>query len=144
MIVRCRATKPSNEEAAAAGIDLGEMSAPYGLTLGMTYVVLGLTVPRVPSLLGTDGAITYTENDWYILQAPLVLFDVVDPRMSSKWVLGRNQLGDVCIWPPSFFAEFYHDRLSDGDPELLEDFRRIYAELVTENGLHSASNIAVT
>lgn len=120
------------------------MSAPYGLTLGKTYVVLGLTFPKVPSLLGTDGAITYTENDWYILQAPLVLFDVVDPRMSSKWVLGRNQLGDMCIWPPSFFAEFYHDRLSDGDPDLVEDFRRIYAELVTESGFHSASNIGVT
>jgi hypothetical protein len=127
---------PSDKEAAAAGIDLGGMSNPYGLTLGKTYVVLGLTFPRETSLLGTNGAITYTENDSYVLQAPLVLFDVIDARISSKWILGHNQLGDVCLWPPSFFAEFYHDRLSDGDPELVEDFQRVYAELVAESGFH--------
>jgi hypothetical protein len=135
LIVRCRATQPTDDEAAATGIDLGGLSNPYALTLGKVYVVLGLTFPRVPSLLGTDGAITYTENESYVLQAPLVLFDIVDARASSKWVLGRNQVGDLCIWPPSFFAAFYHDRLSDGDPELRKDFQRLYAELAAESGL---------
>jgi hypothetical protein len=138
LIVKCRAAKPTSEEAAALAIDLGGLPSPYSLTVGKTYLVLGLTFPRVPSLLGTEGAITYTDNEAYVLQAPLVLFDVIDPRLSTKWVVGRNQMGDVCLWPPSFFAEFYHDKLSDGDPEIAKDFQRVYSELAEESGFRRA------
>lgn len=79
MIVRCKAEKPTAEEIAALSIDLGGSQKPYAVTVGKSYLVLGLVFPRVPSLLGTDGAITYTENEWYIMQAPLVMFDIVDP-----------------------------------------------------------------
>jgi hypothetical protein len=47
-------------------------------------------------------------------------------------------MGDVCLWPPSFFAEFYHDKLSDGDPEIAKDFQRVYSELAEESGFRRA------
>lgn len=117
-----------------ASIDFGGLANPYAVTVGRLYLVLGLAFPRLPSLLGTDGAITYTENDWYVLQAPLAIFEVVDPRASAKWMLRRNQMGDLCLWPPSFFADYYHDLLSDGDSETVRDFQRVYAELREESG----------
>jgi hypothetical protein len=137
VIVRCKATKPTTEEATVASIDFGGLANPYAVTIGKLYLVLGLVFPRTPSLLGTDGAITYTENDWYILQAPLAMFEVIDPRASAKWILRRSQMGDLCLWPPSFFDDYYHDLLSDGDPETVRDFQRVYAELREESGFAS-------
>ena len=139
MIVKCKAKKPTEEEIATLAIDFGGSQNPYAVTVGKSYLVLGLVFPRVPSLLGIGGAITYTENEWYIMQAPLVMFDIVDPRVSAKWIMGRSQMGDLCFWPPSFFTEYYHDKLSDGDPKLVEDFRRIYAELQEESGFKPTS-----
>jgi hypothetical protein len=134
MIVKCKAMKPSDEQAAALAIELGRLQSPYAVTVGKSYVVLGLVFGREPSLLGTDGAITYTENNAYILSAPLVMFDIVDATASAIWVMRRSQMGDWCLQPPSFFAEYYADRLSDGDPEFAEDFQRVYAELRKESG----------
>ncbi len=46
-------------------------------------------------------------------------------------------MGDLCLWPPSFFDDYYHDLLSDGDPETVRDFQRVYAELREESGFAS-------
>lgn len=132
--MRCRSIKPSNQEAAAASIDFTGLRQPYDVTVGKSYVALGLVFSSVPSLLGTDGAVTYTENDFYIMSAPLVMFEIVDPRPSAKWTFGRNQNGEWCFWPPSFFTNFYADKLSNGDPALVNDFQRVYAELRAESG----------
>ena len=140
MIARCRSIKPSDSEAAAASIDFTGLRQPYAVTVGKSYVVLGLTFSNAPSLLGTDGAITYTENDRYILSAPLAMFEIVDPRPSTKWTFGRSQNGEWCFWPPSFFADFYADKLSDGDPAMVDDFQRIYAELRAESGIELRRN----
>ena len=84
-------------------------------------------------MIGTDLGVAYEEHG-YILHAPLVMFEMIDPRASSKWVLRRSQVGDLCLWPPSFFTDYYHDLLSDGDPETVKDFQRVYAELREESG----------
>ncbi len=40
--------------------------------------------------------------------------------------------GAITLWPPSFYKEFYHDHLSEGVPEVVHDFERIYSLLSAE------------
>ena len=137
MIVRCKALRPTPEEAAVLGIVV-ESPEPYMVTLGKSYVALGLMFPRNSTLLGNELAVAITDNESYVAHAPLVLFDVVDDRVSSMWILRRNQAGALCLWPPSFFADFYHDDLSSGVPSIVENFLQVYGALRSESGFSTS------
>jgi hypothetical protein len=125
--------RPTDEQMTSLDIDFAGSINPYGAVVGKDYLVLGLVFSRARSMIGTDLGVAYEEHG-YILHAPLIMFEVIDPRASSKWVLRRSQAGDLCLWPPSFFTDYYQDLLSDGDPETVRDFQRVYAELREESG----------
>src|SRR6266566_8383404 len=67
----------------------------------------------------------------YVIQCLAVLFQIVDPRVSRYWECRTLSAGEFVLWPPSWFVDFYHDRLSDGDRELVKDYntiKRLFAE----------------
>ncbi len=71
----------------------------------------------------------------YAIQCLAVLFEIVDERISRHWCWRMLPGGRFVLWPLSWFTEYYHDRLSEGDPVIASDFaevRQIFrAEAVT-------------
>ncbi len=93
------------------------------------FLVYGITV--------SDGNVLYNVESHpsgrYLVVCLAELFDVVDPRASEFWECRIPASGGIHIWPTSWFThEFYHDRLSDGDPELEADFTRLKALFTAE------------
>jgi hypothetical protein len=75
--------------------------------------------------------IGHPPHEQYVIQCLAALFEIVDPRVSRYWKGRMLSAGEFVLWPPSWFVDFYHDRLSDGDRELVEDFntiKRLFAE----------------
>jgi hypothetical protein len=73
------------------------------------------------------------ENGFDLLfPTPLCLFEVTDPRLPSIWVARIRPDGLLELAPPSF-DDLYYDRLSDGEPETLSDFRRVRAQIEAED-----------
>lgn len=61
----------------------------------------------------------------FTIQCLAALFEIVDGSVSRHWQGRVLTGGKLVFWPPSWFAEFYHDRLSDGDPTISADFAKI-------------------
>lgn len=49
-----------------------------------------------------------------------------DPRLAAA------ESGTVALWPPSFFGEFYRDDLSEGVPEITDDYERVKRQIEAE------------
>jgi hypothetical protein len=132
LIVECNALKLSIAQ--LTSLSIVPSRNQYSVTLRRKYLVLGLTFVKNTSLVGNEGAVAITDNNSYVVHAPLAIFDILDNRVSSNWRFGKNQLGDICLWPPSFFRDYYLDDLIEGVPEVVDDFRRVYEDLRIESG----------
>ena len=100
-----------------------------GVPLGTEFTVYGI--------MFREGNVVYnladTPEGEILVMCLAELFDIVDPRTSKYWECRIPNEGGLCLWPRSWFElEYYHDRLSDGDPEIEEDFRRIKSLLEAE------------
>ncbi len=96
---------------------------------GTEFLVYGITV--------SEGNVLYNVESHpsgrYLVLCLAELFDIVDPRASELWECRVPDSGGIRIWPSSWFThEFYHDRLSDGEPELEADFTRLKALFADE------------
>jgi hypothetical protein len=69
----------------------------------------------------------------FIIQCLGALFEIVDGSVSRHWQCRALPGGEFVLWPPSWFAEFYHDRLSDGDSTITADFAGIRKLLRAES-----------
>ncbi len=123
MIVRCIAETLNEEQARRYhfGKLHFEAGQPFNLRLGQEYVVYGI------STMGGMPWVEIASAFEYVYPVPLCLFEIVDGRVSRYWEVRWFPDGDLTLWPPSFYREYYHDLLSDGVPEVLEDFRRVRA-----------------
>jgi len=61
----------------------------------------------------------------FAIQCLGALFEIVDGSVSRYWHSRLLPGGRFVLWPLSWFAEFYHDRLSEGDPAICADFEEI-------------------
>ena len=62
------------------------------------------------------------------------LFEISDPAISQYWECRVDSSGIFAIWPHSWFEiPFYHDRLSDGEPELVKDWEEVKRLFSAEN-----------
>jgi hypothetical protein len=71
-------------------------------------------------------------DGYYSILVLAALFDVVDARVSRYWQAQVSVPGEVKLAPASWFTPFYHDRLTDGDFQIREDFTRIRELLEAE------------
>jgi hypothetical protein len=125
MRVRCIAELPTEEQARTLGNHYRQDKQVFHVTVGCEYLVYALTF--------MDGAlwIELKEEFGYLHRAPLCLFEIADGRVSSYWeVRWRNQ--DLCLWPTSFYREYYFDDLIEGFPEVLDDFRQVSVSMESE------------
>jgi hypothetical protein len=96
------------------------------MTPGEEFVALGLEFWK--GALWVDIA----ENDRTVVSAPLCLFDIIDGRLSQHWEARRAENGALRLWPLLFFERAFHDRLSNGDPQLVAQFEGLRREIEAE------------
>lgn len=130
MRVRCVSEYPSEEQIRQFGQSYRSQDY-FGLTLGQEYVVFGLSF-LIDSTSGTTTFVGYYDGQ-NLLFAPLVLFEIVNPRTSRYWEARMHEDGSVTLWPPQFYADCFHDRLSDGEQEAIESFEEAYRILENED-----------
>jgi hypothetical protein len=136
MIVKCIRNKVDDTLANELGLPKGEGIRNYSdcLTIGKEYVVLALS-HFLDSYNYANYPIINIKDDIhsYLIPFPLFLFEVIDDRPSKYWHFNYDKERKVCEMAPiSFYQEYYHDLLSDGYPELEEDFRQICELLENE------------
>ena len=105
--------------------------------IGTEFTVLGIEV--------AEGNVTYRignpPREQYVIHCLAVLFEIVDGSPSRFWQAVMRPDGQFVLWPPSWFAEYYHDRLSDGDPAIYADFLEERDRLKAEFPLGDASAV---
>ena len=89
------------------------------------YVVLGLTYdPNARCYAGYPVLEIKNENSGLSL-VPIFLFEILDNSVSKYWKCKYQNNGLISFLPESFYREFYHDDLSEGVPEIVEDFKKV-------------------
>ncbi len=131
MKVRCIRNTPTNEELQRLGFDQ-RIEHRFYVTPHQVYPVLGMTFLTESSALGAGVTLEIIDDFDRWALAPLILFEIIDPRPSRYWLARRLGNGDLALWPESFSRDYYHDDLTDGVPEVVADFRRVRALLEAE------------
>jgi len=130
MRVRCVAESVTAEQGAKLGPLYQGGRQSFGVKLGSEYLVFGISV--------ADGAVLLEIAQEYdqLYPVPMLLFEIVDPKVPSLWQARQSEDGTLFLWPPSFFdREYYHQDLVEQVPSVVEDFRRVRRRLELETEL---------
>jgi hypothetical protein len=97
--------------------------------LGTEFTVYGIMV--------TNGNVFYALPNYprgeMLIICLAALFEIADPRLSHHWQCHLSEDGAFEIGPPSWLAApAYHDRLSEGAPDIVADFKKWKSLLETE------------
>jgi len=130
MIVRCKSVALDREQLALVGKPFSATQAAL-LELDKEYVVYGLQF-ETQSLIWGTGVWLQVAAEERIAFAPVCLFDVVEGHVSRHWDLRTWEDGSVTLWPPSFYADYYHDDLTAKKKDVVEDFRQVREVLERE------------
>ena len=92
------------------------------VSIGDEFIVYGME-------LSEGNLLYYLANPPYegcLIIVLAALFEISDPSISQYWECRVKDSGIFAIWPHSWFEiPFYHDRLSDGEPELVKDWEEV-------------------
>ncbi len=126
MKVICRSTEVTREQREEMGQP--DDTSRYYLDVGKTYTVMGFGCGA-----GVDGgAVLFLPGEHYLLPVPLCLFDVVDERPSRYWVARKNSEHTLSLWPVELHIDYFQDRLSDFEPELIPIYQELCARMESE------------
>ncbi|WP_253306892.1 hypothetical protein [unidentified bacterial endosymbiont] len=126
MKVICLANKLSKDQKKQLGI-VEENDFKYPFEEGQIYTVLGMT-----NNLIENGSITLEMPYFYIFPTPLCLFNVIDDRPSKYWKIKKISEHQIAFRPEEFYQKYFHDRLSDGDPEFIDIYQKVLEKLEKE------------
>jgi hypothetical protein len=133
MIVRCVSRFPNDVQLGYLGPGFLR-NQDFHITPGKEYVVFGLTVVIEPGYPGRGLRVEHLTDYGNLVGTPICLFEILDGTVSQYWQTRVREDGTVTLWPPTFYREFYHDDLSDGEPDVVEDFKRV-KELIEAEAL---------
>ncbi len=126
MRAKCISAVPTSEQARALGPNYVIGKTEYPVQVGAEYTVLGL---------GFWDGIAWFEiapSRRTLVSVPAALFLVTSGRPSRHWDVRKHQDGAITLWPHSFYHPYYHDHLSEGEPDAVEDFSHLLAVLEGE------------
>jgi hypothetical protein len=142
MKVRC--LRDSIDDAMAAELGLGRYAPRLfnsTIVVGSEYVVLGITCGPKSEAFGSSPTVLIRDERGGCAFVHLALFEITEDSASRFWKVVSTKNGTLKIWPKSFFKQYYHDDLSEGVPEIVEDFRKvadmIKSEAETASGVSS-------
>jgi hypothetical protein len=131
MIVKCVSKYPDSDQLKQLGPKFFK-DQDFHVTVGKEYIVFGLTVALEPDYGGLGLSMEILSDYENLVDYPACLFEIVEGTVSRHWELRVGAHGVITLWPPSFYKDYYHDRLSEGMPEFTEDFVRVRAMIEAE------------
>lgn len=131
MKVRCIATSLTAPQKEQLRITHA-VTADHQLIVGSSYLVLGITfmMPVEPH----GGGVRYEIlNDFgNCIGIPACLFEIEDARCSRYWLARHKPNGALLIWPEEFFADYFHDDLSEGERDAVDAYQHVVARMQSE------------
>lgn len=112
MRVRCISTQLTNDQ--KHQLRLIGPSSIYQIVPGQTYLVLGITFMFPIEPYGGGVHYEILNDNGQTRGIPSCLFEIQDPRCSKYWIAREHEGGSLHLWPEEFYAEFFHDDLSEG------------------------------
>lgn len=127
MIVKCKATKPDNEQRKQLGEYYNRFIVKHDshLSVGKKYLVLGLVINSGSERMSLGLSVTVLCDYEHIESYPLVLFDILDATVDLEWELHTKADGIATIAPELMGRQHFAEDHADGVPEV----RRAFAEL---------------
>lgn len=101
----------------------------YILEIGKEYTVLSLKFLFNDYYNGV--LIGLKDEGGVIREVPMWLLAITDPRPSSFWI-GKADADSFLLKPEEFYKEYFHDLLTDGDPEYVKLFNQVAEKLEAE------------
>jgi hypothetical protein len=126
MRARCVSVLPTAQQAKLLGKNFVAGRTEYPIHEGREYTILGLGC--------WDGVIWYeiAASQRLLVSVPSFLFEITSGRVSRHWETRAQPNGVLTLWPQSFYHPYYHDHLSEGQAEAMEDFRHLLTVLEQE------------
>ncbi|BEV73100.1 hypothetical protein THUN1379_25820 [Paludibacterium sp. THUN1379] len=126
MKVLCKTTTLTPEQKAVTGLDWPQEW--YQLEPGKIYTVFAISY----NTNQPGGVFIDVPGSEYILNAPICLFEVIDDRPSRYWIARKYGEHNIYIWPKELFIEFFHDYLTDLEPEYMAIYQALRVKLEHE------------
>ena len=137
MRVKCISLLPDDKQAKHLGIGINYYPGmmEFDLTIGQEYLVYSISI-----LGGVPWIDVLGQSIGCIHSVPLCLFNIVDGSVSNLWIAKINEKGNFFLWPSSFYTPYYHDDLSNGIKEIVDDFKQVEQLLIEEENSRSKNN----
>lgn len=98
----------------------------YDLTQNKEYTVLGLSYFINSDIYAGYPVVEIKNDAGGLTSAPLFLFNIIDDTPSIHWHIKFDKEEDFLqMWPKSFYQDFYFDDLSEGEPDIVDDFNEV-------------------
>ena len=104
----------------------------YQISIGREYLVLGIWFAISSPAYGTLALLEIVNDAGRYRSIPAALFEIVDSRCSSLWEARFHESGAVTMWPSEFYRTYFHDDLSNGDPQARKIFESVLAKMKSE------------
>lgn len=126
MLARCVAEAPNADQIVLLGKNHRAGFTEYPVEHGRVYLVMGV---------GFWDGVTWFEiapSPRTLVSVPSFLFEIVSGTPSRHWEARVHSDGAFTLWPVSFYHEYYHDHLSEGLTDAVEDFKHVTTLLEVE------------
>ena len=131
MKVRCNGTSLSDAQQAELGTDR-RFNPKYDVKVGKSYLVLALSFIRNSPYFGSSAIVQIVNESQECQIMPVSLFEIIDPSVSKYWKARSMGNGELKLWPQEFYADFFHDDLSECKPATVQVFERVVKRLESE------------
>lgn len=125
MKVLCIRNTIDNSLALDVGLDEGEPRFYRSVTPGTAYTVLGLSYDPSSTCYAGKPTVEIKNDSGGLSSIPLFLFDIIDNTASKYWQCKFTPEGRLTFFPDSFYESYYHDDLSEGVPEVVNNFKEL-------------------
>ena len=130
MTVKCLAISLNEEQRTKLAIS-PYLQPAFGLTVGAVYTVLGISFVK-SGVYGSISLFDIQDDNERCISVPMCLFSIVDPRPSKYWIARASNEFNLTLWPEQFYADYFHDRLSEYIPEYVTTFKKTFQLLEEE------------
>ena len=129
MKIKCIKEKLDDDQLSILG-EYAHAKNSFSISADKEYIVFGLTFEFGD--LGHGCFVQILSDNNHLMHVPMVQFVTTDDRVSKYWEIKSYSDGGVTLWPPSMYREFYHDDLTEDVIDVIEDFKRVKQQILSE------------
>ncbi len=128
MLIKCVTKKPTENEIEILGETYKKSSLKQDthLTIGKTYVALGLLMNTSYPSLGKGTWVKLLCDYGHIESYPMFLFEIISGKVDSEWIISKGLEGLLQIEPEIMQQPHFAEDYLDGIPEVVLAFKNLY------------------